>query len=70
MFHTLRPEAGFFVCSVNRNVINAALIEVEKMGPADWVRALGEHGSILFRTLQREGMGEQHYSTTLSRASV
>ena len=47
MLDSLGPHAGSRICSVNRNVVDAALFQIEKMGAADGVRTLSEHGSLL-----------------------
>ena len=39
-----RPGTRPLVGTVDWNVIDTSLLEISKMGPADWVRTLSEHG--------------------------
>jgi len=45
MFHSLGPHTRPFVRPINRNVVDVALFQIEKMSTADRVRAFSEHGN-------------------------
>src|SRR6266478_9303633 len=47
VLHSPRPGTRSLVGTVNWNVKDTSLLEITKMGPADWVRTLSEHGRLL-----------------------
>jgi len=43
VFHPPRPGTRALVGTVDWNVVDTSLLEIAKMGPADWIRTFSEH---------------------------
>src|SRR6266404_3243510 len=56
VLHPPRPGTRSLVGTVNCNVKDTSLLEITKMGPADWVRTLSEHGRLLKRARARTSL--------------
>src|SRR6267154_5418962 len=53
VLHPPRPGTRSLVGTVNWNVKDTSLLEITKMGPADWVRTLCEHERLQKRARAR-----------------